>query len=367
MSEKTAVVGKNGTYEILQKGSRYYLFLDGKPHKYEPSPLDEITYDPYDRVLICRNGRDVTFRSIDRDHVDSYEFRDWEEPMAEGYTRSFSDVGKVGLKKGGKVILPEQFDDVDKWNDCDVLYTRLGMTIRYFDLQGNEILKNRRDLGDSEDHLYPYSHNVDSGNSIVQTMDFRPQPEGEDFCICHGQRVGLSRRTIKEHAAWLRQISNIVACPSKWFLESKIAKYHEAYLVQSRPGVKFPLNDCLRQLLAAHLLGSWNVSFTILVPESSKKELTESEIHITKRLDYMNRDNDSNRIYFEDISKGSTSLISEGIILIATTYIIDCYPPCLLPDVDNRDIEKHIKACENCPHHCWNRGEKEKQTQDKLS
>lgn len=352
-AKRQIITGKNGDYHIIQNKGRFYLYKDGK--QYGLDSFDEITYNPYNRFLICRNGIDHDYYFIDRDHGYSDQHRDWYD-VVDGYTRSFSSNGKVGLKKGKRVILPELFDEVDKWSDCDVLYTRLGMDVRYFDLVGNEILKKRRDLGDAEDHLYPYYHDAEISNGIVQTMDFRAQPDGEDFCVCHGQKVGLSRRTIAEHATWLRQMSNIAPCPKKMFLEARISSYLESYIVQSRPGVNNPLNDCLLQLLATHLIESWNVSFTILVPESTKNELTESEIHTIKRLDYMNRDNDFRGITVEEISKGTTASISEGVILIVTRYFVDCYPICKLRGDDEggkKDIEQNLSLCEDCPHHCW--------------
>jgi len=181
--QENQIIGNHEGVQVVRTPDGYRLI--GTGGDFFDRHYDEITFNPHDRCFICRKKRDYDSFFLDgMKGGDCSMCAYGDEYTRDGVTDFYRD-GKFGCRIGEKEILPPVYDMIEKWSDCDVIYTRKGMEVRYFDLRGNEILKMRRTIEGSADYLEPYYCGEPQNTDIVQTMDMTERPDGEDFCVCH--------------------------------------------------------------------------------------------------------------------------------------------------------------------------------------
>jgi len=337
------LIEEHGDVQVFRTKDGFRLFCEGK--ECFARGYDEITFDPVEQIFLCRWQRNYDIFSLQgKKSCNSWRTSYGDDRETDGCCDFYCE-GKFGCRVHGVVILPPVYDDVDKWADCDVIYTRKGMDVRYFDLQGNEILKNRREIPDGKDYMEPYYSDEPQHTNVVQTMDCSERPEGEDFCVCYGYYAGLSRRTRKEHMDWIKRQS----CVCKRFRDVTLFAWdcyiYSAYLFQSRPDARNPVADCLQQLEALDILWSgWHVILTILAPEHGfQHRITKTELKAIRRTQHRSvgierwlpkyaRAQDRTDCGRDDwtaidaIYKGKTDRIGKGAIVLATLCFSDHCP-----------------------------------------
>lgn len=343
MKEKQ-MIEKYKDVQIVRTQEGCRLLCHGRD--YFEKCYDEITFDSIDGVFICRKKDDYdTFILSTMKNGGIYRCSLGDEHTVDGVCRFYYN-GKFGCRMDGREILPPLYDDIQKWADCDVIYTRKGMDVRYFDLQGNEILKNRRPIEGAADHLEPYYCGEPQETEIVQTMDLSERPEGDDFCVCHGHYAGLSRRTRREHMNWIKK-QGAEAC--KRFREITLLTMdcyiYSAYVVQSEKKAKRPVSDCLRQLERLGIFfGGWHVILTILAPQrgfncritkeewKSIREMQRRTSDVYRPVPKDRRKQDRTDCSQEDlitidaVFKGITHRITSGAMVLATLCFADHWP-----------------------------------------
>ena len=343
--EEGQIVEEHKGVQVVRVSDGYRLICpDGD---YFDRSYDEITFDPVKEVFICRKNRDFdSFFLSTMKSGRSSRCTSGDEITVDGVC-DFYRGGKFGCRIDGKEILPPVYDDICKWPDCDVIYTRKGMDIRYFDLNGNEILKKRRAIAGEADHLEPYYFDEPQDTDIVQTMDLCERPEGEDFCVCYGRRAGLSRRTRREHMDWI-EAQGAEVC--KRFRENTLFAWdcyiYSAYKIQSAAGAKRPVADCLRRLEKFGIFDvSWHIILTILVPRRGfQRRITKEELKAIRELQRRETGNLPARVpkYLKKqdrtdcgradnitvvaIYKGITDRIERGAIVMVTRCFADHWP-----------------------------------------
>ena len=338
MDENSIIEEHNGVQVIKMHGG-YCLFCDGK--NYFKKVYDEITFNPFDRCFMCRKSRSY----------DSF-FVDTMSSGSSSYCMKMSDDdeiyynGKFGLYIDGKEILPPIYDDIIRWNIGEVIYTRRAMEIKYFDLQGNEILRNRREIKDAADYLEPYYCGEPQNTNVVQTLDSCEFPVGDDCCRCFGKRVALSRRTRQEHMDWIKKQST-GAC--KIFRNNTLfasdCYIYSAYMIQSERNAGNPLGNCFRQLeKIADLESGWNITLLILYPQKGfQHRITKEELKSIREMQYRvsgrsyrgdkcQKKQDriacgkADTITVDAIYKGVTDRIESGVIVLTTLCFADHWP-----------------------------------------
>ena len=163
-------------------------------------------------------------------------------------------------------------------------------------------------------------------NDILIT-DWSDTPQGDKIFECDGYKAGITKKSLPEYCHWLNEISNITPFDiEKTKLMSIYSTTHYAYIVQShRLGSKKPLSNCITQLKRQGLLSTYDVMFTILVPMNSRDtELTHREISLIHQL--LREYTDDDRAWLTGISKGRTSRIKSGVMVVLTLFIYDCMP-----------------------------------------
>lgn len=300
-----------------------------KDHGCNIFAIDDRGYGALDYAVMRKHNMEVFKTLYDFMYGDSnaQEMIDY-QCQSDGY-RSFCKMGKYGLKKREKDFCPPVFDEICKWRKCNVIQGKINNFSIYFDLNGKAILKNKRYIDGADDNQSPYFFNGYGSEKIVLTADCSDDPQGEDFCECYKCKTGFARRTFAEYCKWLSEISNIEPLDvEKSRIMSKYAWGHSSYIVQShRTGSKKPLANCIMQLLRRNLIDTFNVIFTILVPEdSSDHELTHKEI---ANIHQVIRDGTKgDNFYITGISKGRTNRIKSGVMLVLTQFVYDCPPWC---------------------------------------
>ena len=340
------IMEEHGKFQVVQAKDGYRLFVNGKA--LYGKPFDEITFDFMNQSFICRKKRDYDFHPVspDRDGSSYTTSIGDEEYDEDGRFCNYCVNGKFGCRYDGKEILPPIYDDIHKWDRCDVIYTRIGMDIRYFDMHGCEILKKRRAVGSGKDHLEPYYDSEPQHTDIVQTIDCTESPQGDDFCVCYGHRAGLRRQTRSEHMAWIREnASSACRLFRKITLFAPDCYIYSAYMAQSGNGAKHPVDDCLRQLEEfGAFYSSWNTILTILVPRRGcHRRITKQEIKAIRAMQHRTTDrswtvpaykkkqnriacNRFDYITIDAVFKGTTDRIESGAIVLATICFADHWP-----------------------------------------
>ena len=344
MGEGQIIEEHNGV-QVVRVSDGYRLICPESD--YFDRSYDEITFDPVDELFICRRGRNYDsffLRTMKSGGSSSCTIGD--ENTVDGVC-DFYRNGKFGCRVDGKEILPPVYDEIVKWPDCEVIYTRKGLDIRYFDLNGNEILKKRRAIAGEADHLEPYYDGEPQHTDIVQTMDLCERPEGEDFCVCYGRRAGLSRRTRREHMDRIEAHGGEVC---KRFRENTLFAWdcyiYSAHMVQSAADAKRPVADCLRRLEKFGIFDvDWHVILTILVPRRGfQRRITKEELKAIRELQHRKSGNyhppvpkylkkqdrtdcgREDRITVDAIYKGMTDRIESGAIVMVTRCFADHWP-----------------------------------------
>ena len=238
---------------------------------------------------------------------------------ADGYIIVCNKNQKYGLlSPDHKEILPAIYDNIYKWHDCDVIYTRSGNRCEYFNTAGNKILTNVRDIPEAEDKLEPY-YDGEPQTNVVQLMDMSSNCVGEDYCACHGVRAGLSRRLHSEHAAYIQNLANVIPFEQK-AIDSFMAwdcYIFSAFAVDSEKGV----SDCLKQLEEIECFNAtyqWN--YVVLLPTKPSDEQIEEVRWIFKCLEQ-----DTYSQLISDIAFGVDEDV-KGVKVIGTRYFCDHWP-----------------------------------------
>ena len=163
----------------------------------------------------------------------------------------------------------------------------------------------------------------------VLTIDWSDKPQGKEFYECCKLKTGVTEKTLCEHCLWLTEISNIAPLDiEKSRIASEYSEFHSSFIVQShRKGEKKPLANCIMQLLRQDLIDTFNVIFTILVPENSPDlEITHQEIaNIHQTIKPLENRTD---VWIMGISKGRTNRIKSGVMLVLTQFVYDRPPWC---------------------------------------
>ena len=161
----------------------------------------------------------------------------------------------------------------------------------------------------------------------VLTIDWSDKAQGKEFYECCKLKTGVTERTLREHCRWLVEISNIAPLDiEKSKILSEYSEFHSSFIVQShRKGAKKPLANCIMQLLRQDLIDTFNVIFTILVPENSPDfEITHQEIaNIHQTIKPLQNRTD---VWIMGISKGRTNRIKSGVMLVLTQFVYDRPP-----------------------------------------
>ena len=338
MIEKNIIEEHNGVQVIKTHGG-YCLFCNGED--YFKKVYDEITFDPFGRYFMCRKADSYDSFFVDEMKSGSSLYCDWTEDDDMIY-----ENGKFGLCIDGQEILPPIYDNIEEWDIGDVIYTRRAMEIRYFDLQGNEILKKRREIKNAADYLEPYYCGEPQHTDIVQTIDACEFPEGDDFCRCFEKRVALSRRTRQEHMDWIKKQGSGVY---KIFRPNTLFAWdcyiYSAYMIQSENNGEQPLRNCLRQLEnMVALESSWHITLLILYPEKGfQHRITKKELKAIREMQYRASDQNCqvpkhlktqdrtacdkiSTVTVDAVYKGVTDRIESGAIVLATLCFADHWP-----------------------------------------
>ena len=245
-----------------------------------------------------------------------------EEELNDGFIQTWAR-GKYGvLTPSRETILPPVYDEVYKWQDCDVIYTRQGAVAKYFDTDGNQILCNVRNIVDAEDELEPYYEGEPQTN-VIQLMDLSDEPVGDDFCQCHGRRAGLSRRLCPEHFEYLQGTADVVPFENAdrdSFLADDCYIF-ASFAVQSAPGCKYPVCDCIEQIAKMKEYdSSWWWMYLVLYPADAEIDV-ERDRWIFRCLDLDVSCNSVNGVAF-----GRSKHVRHGVKVIATRYFRDHWP-----------------------------------------
>lgn len=242
-----------------------------------------------------------------------------ENKGADGYIIVCSKNQKYGLlSPDRKEILPAVYDELHKWYDCDVIYTRSGNRCEYFNTAGNKILTNVRNIPEAEDKLEPY-YDGDPQTNVVQLMDMSSNCVGEDYCDCHGVRAGLSRRLHSEHAAYIQSLANIIP-----FEQNAIDSFmawdcyiFSAFAVDSENGVI----DCIKQLEKIQCFDpSWQWNYVVLFPSKPSYEQIDEIRWIFKCLEQ-----DIWSHFIPNVAFGVDEDV-KGVKIIGTRYFCDHWP-----------------------------------------
>lgn len=232
-------------------------------------------------------------------------------------------TGKFGfINYCGVRILNNDYDEIYKWDECDVVYTRKGRVVKYYDTSGNKILKHIRNIPNATDYDEPYYIGEPQTN-IIQTMDMTANPVGDDFCTCYGIRTGLSRRTRPEHMAFLESIANErrISRRAKRVFKSKYTYIFSSFVVESTPGASRPIYDCLKQLWDREIFeSSWGWIIVVVLPQ---KPTIEQKQETDWLIDCIMANGFS---YAHRIAYGINPTLKEGAVIYATRVFKDAGP-----------------------------------------
>ena len=316
------IVKEDGAFQKVQDPDTglYGLVYNDKPLT-EPTWF-EVTLFPKYWYLRKNQEERIYYVDSDRYAKSTGGSENEDETQDDGSVITYNHSnGKYGfVNKNGQRLLENAYDEIYKWDDCDVVYTRNGREIKYYNSAGSQILTHVRDIPDATDFRYPYYFGEPQTN-IIQTMDMSENPVGDDFCICHGMRTGLSRRTRREHMAYLEGIANVkrISRKAKRAFKSKYTYIYAGFVVQSSPNSIHPVYDCLKQLWDFEEFEStWQWQFVIVLPQKPTIQQKQEAEWLVERI---MTSGDVSRSH--TIAYGIDDSLKDGAKLYATRFFWD--------------------------------------------
>lgn len=187
--------------------------------------------------------------------------------------------GKFGVLDMDKnEILPCEFDEVWRWRDCEVIYSRKGTEHYYYNLRGEPILtKARYVLPELE--IEPYSMGEPQNDIALMTMEFVDECYDEQCCICYGHPTRLDRVLRQEIEGRLRAHCEVIKYAPDDFHDFNAwdTYIYSAYIARSRR--ENPIGDCVRQLLQMRCYSSsWQYIDKVLTNKNTKLKNEELQL-----------------------------------------------------------------------------------------
>lgn len=207
--------------------------------------------------------------------------------------------GKFGvLDKDKSEILPCVYDEVYRWEDCEVIQARKGLQHLYFDMSGNPILTKHRN-GPVDDWLSPYFNGEQQNDVALMTMEFVEDCYDEQCCVCYDRPTRLDRMLRQDIEGRMRANCEFRRFPSDAFYRFNgwDTYIYRAYIAHGKSSN--PMGDCVRQL---HDMCCYSSSWFYLdkVLTNSKTKLSDDELDL---LQYA----------ANDCSSGGETIIGYGI------------------------------------------------------
>lgn len=321
-NHKWTIVAEDGSFQKIQnlESGLYGLLYNGN-FLTDPSWFEVTRFPKY---WYLRKNQEERIYYVDSDRYDkSTGGRENEdETQDDGSIVTYDQTtGKYGyVDKNGQRLLENVFDEIFKWDDCDVVYTRNGREIKYYNTAGIQILTHIRNIPDANDYRYPY-YTGEPQTNIIQTMDLSQHPIGDDFCYCHGIHTGLSRRTRTEHMAYLERVANVkrISREAKRAFKSKYTYIFASFVVQSTPNSIHPIYDCLKQLWDFEEFEStWQWQFVIVLPQ---KPTIQQKREADWLVECIMTSGDLSTAH--TIAYGVDESLKEGAIVYATRFFWD--------------------------------------------
>lgn len=321
-NHKWTIIAEDGSFQKIQnfESGLYGLLYNGK--FLTDASWFEVTRFP--KYWYLRKNQEERIYYVDSDRYDkSTGGRENEdETQDDGSIVTYDQTtGKYGyVDKNGQRLLENVFDEIFKWDDCDVVYTRNGREIKYYNTAGVQILTHIRNIPDANDYRYPY-YTGEPQTNIIQTMDMSQHPIGDDFCYCHGIHTGLSRRTRTEHMAYLESVANVnrISREAKRAFKSKYTYIFASFVVQSTPNSIHPIYDCLKQLWDFEEFEStWQWQFVIVLPQ---KPTIQQKREADWLVECIMTSGDLSTSH--TIAYGVDESLKEGAIVYATRFFWD--------------------------------------------
>ncbi|MCH4148624.1 MAG: hypothetical protein LKG25_08360 [Prevotella sp.] len=221
------------------------------------------------------------------------------------YVMYDAKTGKLGMKDcKSRWILPCQFDAVYKWDDCELIATRIGTTFGYYNLQGKQLLPDVK-YGDGADDPYGNFGHYGSEGGYLMTKQLADDDDPL-ACICHGLRLHLGKTLFedmvddfKDNSEYRQLDYNIVKT-----LLNKETYSHSLYLAKSSSDK--PTDDCFKQL--DMLIGDNDlVGYEIVAKmwTNSKSRMPQTEVN-TCCLEL------SRRAFGYDLAYGIDEMLKDG-------------------------------------------------------
>ena len=183
--------------------------------------------------------------------------------------------GKYGvLRKDKSVILPCSFDEVQRWEHCDVIETRTGTRYQYFDMNAKPILTKHRN-GLVDDMFSPYSIDEQQNDIALMIMEFVDNCYDEQCCVCYGHSTRLDRILRQDVEGMMRSHCEYQRFPADAFhrFNGWDTYIYRAYIAHGKSDN--PMGDCIRQL---HEMRCYSSSWFYL-----DKVLTNENTHLTEQ------------------------------------------------------------------------------------
>ena len=320
------IVRHEAGYDIARaENGKLGVLKDGKP--ISQFKYDEITlWPPEYHTFYSRMGRDYIAFDVIKGEVSGYgQSGGYDEvDHTDGFTVRCVD-GMFGLEREDQIILPFEFDEVYKWPDCDVVYTRKGTTPAYYDTSGKRILTKAREITGATDMLEPYYCGEPQTN-IIQLMDLSRSPIGEDFCHCYGRRAGLSRRTISEQVTLIKNLSSATSLTDSDFADNLLAwdcYIFSAFMVEAEGNIPEAIDDCFRQMDKMELFDvSWSLIWNFIFPKGSCTESAKEYAKSKLPAEAEDGCGISNPI----IAFGEDESLTNGVKIMVTRCFCDHWP-----------------------------------------
>jgi len=275
--------------EIKQDSDGQWGGVDERGNVVIPFKYDEITL--FDDKYFCRKIEDYiwidqecyvrsrhtvnsTWVSEDEEDDDNDALLKEEDGVIYKYQK-----GKFGvLDKNKNVILPCNFDDVWRWENCDVIEVRTGTRYQYFDMNANPILTRHR-YGPVDNLLSPYSISEQQNDIALMTMEFVDSCYDEQCCVCYGRPTRLDRILRQDVEGMMRFPCEYQRFPADAFhrFNGWDTYIYRAYIAHGKSSN--PMGDCVRQLHEMRCYStSWSYLDKVLTNENTR--LSEQELEL---------------------------------------------------------------------------------------